>query len=135
MTREAYEDAVDALDHIARVCRGSNTQTRRIRWLKVRAESGLTGSEDFRRSIPSTDDTVANLREMIELVFPFVRDAAAGLRVMVDELASDPANADRVKEYQSELNAFEGFVAGVRKHMGWILSRYPQPPAEESKQE
>lgn len=50
-------DAIDALDHIKRVCDGSRTQTRRIQWIKLRAESGITGDSAWQSvDLPSADN-------------------------------------------------------------------------------
>lgn len=51
------EDALDALDHIKRVCDGSRTQTRRIQWIKLRAESGITGDSSWQSvDLPSSSN-------------------------------------------------------------------------------
>ena len=48
--RLAYDigKLIDALDHILRVSRQSNTRTRRLKWIQMRAESALEGNEAWR---------------------------------------------------------------------------------------
>lgn len=48
----------DALDHIARVARKSRSQTRRIRWIRLRAEGALKGTDEWRTvELPRDDET------------------------------------------------------------------------------
>lgn len=48
----------DALDHIARVARKSRSQTRRIRWIQLRAEGALEGTDEWRTvELPRDDET------------------------------------------------------------------------------
>lgn len=49
----------DALDHIARVARGSREQSRRIRWIALRADGALNGNDDWRTvDLPRSDDAL-----------------------------------------------------------------------------
>jgi hypothetical protein len=41
---------IDALDHINRTTKGSRTQTRRLRWISLRAESAINGDDKWRES-------------------------------------------------------------------------------------
>lgn len=53
-----------ALDHIARTAKASRSQTRRIRWIKVRAEMALAGQEyrdidiDLPKKVPETHERI-----------------------------------------------------------------------------
>lgn len=52
------EDAREALVHIINVVRGSRTQTRRLRWIESRAQSGLDGTTDWqKKDLPKTVDS------------------------------------------------------------------------------
>ena len=46
--KEANEILIDALDHIARVAKGSRTQSRRDGWILARAESAINMNDDWR---------------------------------------------------------------------------------------
>ncbi|MBN3848684.1 hypothetical protein G3N58_17905 [Paraburkholderia sp. Ac-20342] len=58
----------DALDHIARVARNSRQQTRRVRWIQLRAEGALNGTDEWRTvELPRNDDNRrAVLRERVD---------------------------------------------------------------------
>lgn len=65
------EQLVDALDHIQRVCAGSRTSTRRLRWIAQRAKSAIAGDDDWRDvDVPATDPLVGKLRELLRMIFP-----------------------------------------------------------------
>ncbi|KKK72759.1 hypothetical protein LCGC14_2900660, partial [marine sediment metagenome] len=42
------EQFTDALDHIMRVCRNTDVQTKRLLWIEKRAQCAIEGSEDWR---------------------------------------------------------------------------------------
>ena len=46
--KEYNENLIDALDHIARVSKGSRTQSRRNLWIASRAESAINMNEEWR---------------------------------------------------------------------------------------
>lgn len=118
MNEEAFEDLVDALDHIARTCRASNTQTRRIRWIEQRARCALTG-EDWRDAeVPKMDPYVEALRGMVEDIYPLV--------LMLDrslEQAGDPPECI-VTEISEMHERMQRFRAGVRQHMHWLAREH-----------
>lgn len=96
---EYVEGVVDALDHIARVCRGSRTRTRRLRWIELRAESAINGNSDWREAdLPKHDPRAEKLEAMIECIYPVALLSAAPLAVK--------------------------FVADVKYAMPWIPRRY-----------
>ena len=45
--KEANEVLIDALDHIARVSKGTRTQSRRSYWITARAESAINMDDDW----------------------------------------------------------------------------------------
>ena len=47
-SKEQVERYVDALDHIMRVCRNTDVQTKRLLWIEKRADCAINGSEDWR---------------------------------------------------------------------------------------
>lgn len=73
MNAEAWEEVIDALDHIARVCRGSRTSSRRIRWIEQRAQCAIDGSRDWRElDLPKMDPRVSRLEDLIRTIRPHV---------------------------------------------------------------
>jgi hypothetical protein len=47
---EQLADALDALRHIIKACKASCTQTRRIRWIALRAADGINGTVHSQRT-------------------------------------------------------------------------------------
>ena len=45
---DALGQATDALDHIMRVCRNTDVQTKRLLWIEKRAQCAIEGSDDWR---------------------------------------------------------------------------------------
>lgn len=118
------ETLVDALDHIARVCRGSRTQTRRIRWIEMRARCAIEGGQDWREAeIPKTDPTLEALRGMIEGIYPVARMAIKFL----EQYEPDDLDADQA----ADLKALREFDARVREHMFWLARRFDAEDEEE----
>ncbi|MGH7337520.1 MAG: hypothetical protein ACREI7_08080 [Myxococcota bacterium] len=67
------EQLVDALDHIQRTCAGSRTQTRRLRWIALRAKCAIEGNDEWRvADVPVNDPLIEKLRELLTQIFPFV---------------------------------------------------------------
>jgi hypothetical protein len=63
----------DALEHIASVCEGSRTSTRRLRWIALRCRCAIDGNEEWRvADLPVVDPLVDKLREILKEIFPFV---------------------------------------------------------------
>jgi hypothetical protein len=99
------ERMADALDHIMRTCRGSRTQTRRIRFLGLRAECALEGRDDWRDAeIPRNDPLVEKLRSIIVAVYPFVKGEFAGL---VDSYSSLSAKEREQATWEAILASIE----------------------------
>ncbi len=76
---DTREPLSDALDHIMRVCRNTDVQTKRLLWIEKRAECAINGSEDWR-----------------EYDYPKVRKAAKennGLRDRIKQLEAAIENA------------------------------------------
>lgn len=72
----------DALEHIANVCAGSRTSTRRLRWIATRCKSAVDDDEKWRDvDLPVVDPLVEKLRELLRQIFPI---AAAELAALVD---------------------------------------------------
>ena len=46
--RKRIEQFTDALDHIMRVCRNTDVQTKRLLWIEKRAECAINGIEEWR---------------------------------------------------------------------------------------
>jgi hypothetical protein len=79
--RGEREQLVDALDHIQRTCAGSRTQTRRLRWIALRAKCAIEGSDEWRvADVPINDPLVERLRELLKMIFPI---AAAEFQQLV----------------------------------------------------
>ena len=69
---DTREPLIDALDHIMRVCRNTDVQTKRLLWIEKRAECAINGTEEWR-----------------EYDYPKVRKAAKennGLRDRIEQL-------------------------------------------------
>lgn len=71
---------VDALDHIQRTCHGSRTQTRRLRWIALRAKCAIEGNDEWRvADVPVNDPMIEKLREIIKGVFPIAKAELSSL--------------------------------------------------------
>lgn len=80
------ERFVDALDHIERICYGSRTQTRRIRFVGLRAKCALTGDEAWRNAqLPHDDPLIEALRATIAGIYPV---ATRELDALLDNYAT-----------------------------------------------
>lgn len=78
--RETIERQTDALDHIQRVCAGSRTQTRRIRWIAVRCKSAIDADEKWRDAdVPKMDPLVESLRDAVKMIYPVAKAELAAL--------------------------------------------------------
>lgn len=116
--RNERAELIDALDHIARVCRSSRTQTRRIRWIEARARNAVEGGEDWRDlNIPSQDPTVTAYQTMLETVYPFAMRRLADLREERRHGATRP-------QLIAELEALEKLRKDVRRNLFWLWKRY-----------
>ncbi|WP_198350327.1 hypothetical protein [Burkholderia ubonensis] len=100
----------DALDHIARVARGSREQSRRQRWIELRALGALNGTEEWRTlPLPKNGETVrrrlmhtidelraenAELRALVPHTSPAVRAILAERRRRVEQEGWTPGHDD-----------------------------------------
>lgn len=81
--KEIADDAIDALQHIIATCRNSRTQTRRIRWIAERAQSGIEGTTAWQKvDFPKKIDSI----EQQEKRLARLRSTIESLRVQRDEL-------------------------------------------------
>lgn len=89
--RDNREELVDALDHIERTCHGSRTQTRRIRWIALRARCAIDGRGDAWKEadVPVNDPLVETLRALLEQIFPYCKRELAGLIESYNELRGE----------------------------------------------
>lgn len=111
MSDEAFSDCIDALDHIARTCRKSATDTRRLRWIESRAVSAIEGSNDWRElPLPKTRSRVQLAEANIAAVLPIVTHYAEMLREgsMID--GDDDIRDPVVLEELETLDAFIRFA-------------------------
>lgn len=116
--RPERSELVDALDHIARVCRASRTQTRRIRWIEARARNAVEGGEDWRElDVPSQDPVIGGYRAMLELVYPFVMKRLADLRTQRRHGATR-------RDLVEEIDALEKLRGKVRQYYFNLWKRY-----------
>jgi len=70
-----HEQLRSALDHIARTCVASRTQTRRIRWIEARATGALRGEHYLADSIDLPKSAGPNTAERLQgLVLDLKRD-------------------------------------------------------------
>ena len=112
----ALEEAIDALDHIARVCSRSVTQTRRLRWIQARAECAIDGSDDWREeTLPKLDGGREKLLEAIDSIYP----AAVFLADRSDENLGEFIT----KRVDAELAA-KHFIGLVARCAFWIGRDY-----------
>lgn len=115
---DGWEEVIDALDHIARVCRGSRTQTRRIRWIEARARCALEGGRDWRElQLPKVDPTIEGLEDTIRTLYLIALESADGLQEELDldtENEIDPEEAEAMRE---ELHAMRQFVKKARNYV------------------
>ena len=88
------ERMADALEHIANVCDGSRTSTRRLRWLALRARCAVRGDDKSWRDadLPVVDPLVDKLRELLRMIFPI---PAAELKQLVSSYTA-PAHQERL---------------------------------------
>lgn len=69
--RADVERMRDALDHIANVCNGSRTNTRRLRWIAERCKGAIEDNENWRTAdLPVVDPLVETLRGLLKLIYP-----------------------------------------------------------------
>lgn len=73
----------DALDHIARTCKGSKIQSRRIRWIQQRAEQALRGEQftpgDFEMPKNVGPERVTTLQKRIVVLKALQKELIASL--------------------------------------------------------
>ncbi len=108
---EAFEEMVDALDHIMRVANGSRTSSRRDRWIAERARCAIEGGRDWRDlNIPKIDPRVERAEKQIAGVLAHVENYISAIREAdsVDGVIEDPEVID-------ELDELEGFVAFAKR--------------------
>ncbi|WP_198389683.1 Lar family restriction alleviation protein [Burkholderia ubonensis] len=100
----------DALDHIARVARGTREQSRRQRWIELRALGALNGTDEWRTlPLPRNGETVrrrlmhtidelraenAELRALVPHTSPAVRAILAERRRRVEQEGWTPGHDD-----------------------------------------
>ncbi len=81
----------DALDHIMRICRQSDMQTKRLRWIEVRARCALEGGTDWREyDYPKNRDRDRNrLRRKIAQLQAITSEMLALLREAHTDAVND----------------------------------------------
>lgn len=72
-TKQRLDDALDALDHIERTALSSRTQSRRLRWIAVRARNGIDGESNWqdvelpRKAHSVCDERLKNVKAIKDL--------------------------------------------------------------------
>lgn len=125
--REQIEVLRDALDHIEKVCSGSRTQTRRLRWIGARAKSALNGNDNWRSlDLPKTVDgdtrnyiarkqVEAQNKELLEQI----KKLEASLRMLSSDLVALTEQSDGVAGWHqngeiAKWDEFEGMIKIAR---------------------
>ncbi len=85
---EHFELLRGALDHIAKTARASRSQTRRLRWIELRAETALRGEvyrdQDIDRPKNAGPNTPERLRQRLVQTKAEKHELLEALRVLVD---------------------------------------------------
>lgn len=104
------EGLEDALDHIARICRGSRTSTKRLRWIEQRAECALSESDEWRHlDLPRVDPKVASLERVITAILPLAHELEPIFGPTAPLLSED------------DFEQVKAFMALVRKNCPWLM--------------
>lgn len=131
---EAFEDLVDALDHIFRVARASRTGSRRDRWIAERARCAIEGGRDWREiNIPKMDPRVDRAETQIANILPHVKRYVEAIREAdsVDGVIEDQEVIDELAEIEAFVN-FARRLPAVRKGGEHCLEKgAPHPPEDD----
>lgn len=108
----------NALDHIARTAKASRSQTRRIRWIQLRAEMALSGNEyrDIDIDLPRkvTDVTQERLQKRMAFHIAIKHQLHAAAKAALNCIGELPPTQARVEVAQMLQAAIESaeIVAG-----------------------
>lgn len=134
--REERERYTDALDHIMRTCHGSRTQTRRIRFIGLRAKCAIEGTDEWRvAQLPVNDPLVESLTELVRRIYPFVKSEfgsyVGGYTPLFDAMPDDEndtidaPNREELIESLDERQIYD-VVVSLRD---WLLDARRKVPA------
>jgi hypothetical protein len=113
-----------ALEHIAKVCRGSRMATRRTRWIEQRALRAMEGNGEWRDlDLPKHEPLTERFNTMIVSIYPIVLEEIEARR---DVYEGDNGVVDDEK-IGRELEILERFVADA-KHNVQLIRELPDPP-------
>lgn len=122
----------NALDHIARTAKASRSQTRRIRWIQVRAELALSGSEYRDIDIDLPRKPVSESHEKLQKRMAYhiaikhqLRDAAQAALNCISELPPTQARVEVVQMLQAAIESAE-IVAGQSQGLMTAATQQPQ---------
>lgn len=122
----------DALGHVANVCDGSRTSTRRLRWIALRARCAIRGDDDGWRNadLPVVDPLVDKLRELLRTIFPIVSRELVGLidsystlseeerkRATFDAILESIHDPDGEAGVAADCKAMREFLQGTRRNV------------------
>ncbi len=100
---DTREPLIDALDHIMRVCRNTDVQTKRLLWIEKRAECAINGSEDWREydypKVRKAAKENGELRERIEQLEAALGELIKSCQAIIDNRHEDLGERDDVEPY------------------------------------
>lgn len=114
---EAFDEMVDALDHIFRVARSGRTNSRRDRWIAERARCAIEGGRDWRDiNIPKIDPRIRKAEKQIADILPHVQNYIEAIREAdsIDGVIEDQEVIDELDELESFV-AFANRLPAVRR--------------------
>ena len=117
---QRIEQFTDALDHIMRVCRNTDVQTKRLLWIEKRAQCAIEGSEEWREydypkvrkaakenheltaALEQKDRTIAAMEAVMSLLGKHLNVTPGDVPALLEAVGRLPAGDTRLEQIDRE---------------------------------